>query len=348
MLYPPVTPPPGSKIAWAEFQEKEFETAANFELRYSRILRNRVYASNQMSEAVLGYDAIANPTRANRIWKIVRQTKPKGIVLRPEHWGVQDTHTMRDLGLPNRITSLVMQYKRPEVVRSGSRTPQRHLWDNQEYLRFRIDNPQHRVLQDLERKLGTHVLIKYCAPAFHTNDDLYSYMDRRQVLHHSTTVSPIAPDNSEHKYWTYQSSDAVGRWNPGGSEVFGNSLASTVSVSVEANVGSSVSEHLGTLARSAIVNREVPQVPISAWVDALNLVRPGFREYALETGVPYQPPSDEQIQARRALATFGVVDSDGALPVDDGFELMRSLILVASIDTMFTMYGLSWYVIAAD
>lgn len=296
-----------------------------------------------MNEAIVGYDSIANPARAHRVWKLLRASKPHGVTLTPEHWGVDGQFTARELGLPAAVISLVLQYKRPQIVRAGSRSPQHVLWGDEDYFRIALSIGQQRTLTRLERALGKSALVRYCAPAFHTFDELYDRMKARQTLKFSSTVSPTAPDGETHKYWTFQAADTTGKWNPDGIEHFSNSLQSIISVNTDN--APSLSEHLGDFARSYLVPSQMGVAALTSWVDAVDEVLPGYTAYAVESGVPYLRRDFRELEGRRAIELMGA-ETQAEHAKNPLFETVRNCMLSTVLANQLDADGLRWYWVA--
>jgi len=61
-------------VPFAEFWEKEFETAFAIELA---IDGGYVLSSSQVIEKIIGYDAAAHPAASNIIWQILNVPRPR-------------------------------------------------------------------------------------------------------------------------------------------------------------------------------------------------------------------------------------------------------------------------------
>jgi hypothetical protein len=95
-------------MPWAQFEEKQYETAANVEFAIGDA---EVYASGQVAEALLAYDVALNAKNL-AVWQLLGTAIPRGAILVPNFWsGVK--HKPRAADLPSRYVSLILQYKRP-------------------------------------------------------------------------------------------------------------------------------------------------------------------------------------------------------------------------------------------
>lgn len=187
---------------WSQFAEKPFENLVNIELK--------AMATDQVAEAVLGYDAFADPEESHEIWAYLGLDRPKGIVLDPSHWSGATLPKQSQIG-PNVSTSLILQYKRCEYMQRPN-AGQSALWEHQRYFRFRVTNLQQTILATLENNLGAHAAVRYVAPAFHRYDELAEHHANGTGIAHSGFVAPGGLQG--HRYWTYQCPGTIGIANP--------------------------------------------------------------------------------------------------------------------------------------
>jgi hypothetical protein len=342
-MSPRSNPGPRSHISWSEFQEKEFETGANFELQMGSTVR-RVWSSNQVNEAILGFDAVADPAAKHLIWRLLRLSKPPGVQLNPQHWGIDKAPEASGLGLPPRVCSLVIQYKRPEYIRANSRAAQRDFWPGEPFYRIATSGSQRSVLSRLQSTLQPDAHVTYCGPALQTYAALYQAMDEKSLLSHSTFVPPIAPDGVAHRFWTYQKADAPGKWNPDAFEQFGPSF--NTFLSRDDLSGSALSTHLARMARGTVEANIMSTEPISAWIDEVNYAISGFRDFALQVGAPYQAGDRRLIHATEELLT-GRFE---ALPNGEPFAMSVTLdvMLASTLTSSFSEQAVSWYLVETD
>lgn len=191
----------------AEFEEKEYEQAANLELCAGG---GFVMSPGQVLERLVSYDAVAAPIAGHVIWQILNHPRPKGVRLLPSHWAA--THSPPANRLPEHPISMMLQYKRPEYL-NGARAAQWNYW-RVPYYRFQRTDEQHRVLRRLDRSLEGVAVVRYAAPAFWKFSHLEAAVLTRQVLQRTGFVRPI--DLKHHQVWTYVEPGTAGRANPTG------------------------------------------------------------------------------------------------------------------------------------
>jgi hypothetical protein len=73
-------------VAWAEFEEKEYEVASAVELAMGASAFGPVFSSGQILEELLGHDAAAHPPRDHVLWQVLEVPRPAGERLVPAHW----------------------------------------------------------------------------------------------------------------------------------------------------------------------------------------------------------------------------------------------------------------------
>lgn len=266
----------------AEFEEKQYELAANIELaRWTG--GPRVYASGQVLESVVGYDAVAHPGTGHPLWRVLGAPRPRGVRLLPSLWHQQPSAK----ALPRRNVSLVLQYKRPDYLPGNRWSTQRPLWGGQPYFRFRTEAAQHGVLRHFEQQVGKAALVRYAAPAFWTLTELDVRSHAREVLSRSGFVSPLSL--RRHTVWTYAEPGVEGKGNPDGEaigfETFEALAARTPDASADPRTPG-LAEHLGALARAARATLEEwhPGLlqAVDDWGRGLSAHVPGLEGGAIE------------------------------------------------------------------
>lgn len=191
----------------AEFEEKEYEQAANVELGVGG---GFLMSPGQVLEELVGYDAVAAPIANHVIWQLLNHPRPRGVRLLPGHWA--PPRRPPAYRLPQHPVSLMLQYKRPEYLR-GPRAAQWRYWQAP-YFRFKRAEDQHRVLRRLDRSLESSAVVRYAAPAFWRFADLEAAAVTRQVLKRTGFVRPM--ELKHHRVWTYVEPGVEGRANPSG------------------------------------------------------------------------------------------------------------------------------------
>ncbi len=187
----------------ADFEEKQYEQAANNELGY---LHPAVFAAGQVAEAVLGYDVAAQQPSTSPIWRLMDvDPPPTGIMLVSNLW-----HRARaqpqSATLPTRYVSLIFQYKRPSYL--NQRTAKQWQRWLAPYYRFDIMPSQQNTLEHLEFSTAAKAVVRYACPAYHEYTTLQQYQMDRKVLSESTFVPPSSLTG--HTSWTYQSAGTIG------------------------------------------------------------------------------------------------------------------------------------------
>jgi hypothetical protein len=303
-------------VTWAEFEEKEYETACNVELgsRWDAV----VLSPGQVLEAIVGYDVATEPGRDAEIWRILRLERPKGLRLLPGHWDGDLGRQPFPSELPKSPISLVIQYKRPEYIR-GSRGAQWRLW-SRPYFRFTRSSRQHRVLKRLEQRMGPEALVRYAAPAFWLRGDLEAAHLARTVLRRSGFVAPSVLGN--HRVWTYIEPGLDGRGNPSGGwqpfEVL-EALLDFIRIAEPTETNLVLAEeplfaHLRSLAAAAMAREPTARARVRRWQATLR--EAGVAEPTIERLVNYAAVVDVlgsvgatwRVVDRNRPASLGPVD----------------------------------------
>ena len=199
-------------MTWAEFEEKEYESAAFGELMRSDASgKSFAFSAGQVLEGIVGYDAAATPSAAHVVWRILQLPRPAGVRLLPSLWPVSSRPPAERL--PGTPVTLVVQFKRPEYL-YGATAAQWKYW-KEPYFRFTREAQQQKVLRALESSTGADALVRYAAPAFWRLGELEAAHVRGEVVQSSGFVSPERL--ARHRCWTYLKPGIDGRANPGGS-----------------------------------------------------------------------------------------------------------------------------------
>lgn len=216
--------------AWAEYEEKEFETLANAEfVLNSRAGKRgiRLFSPGQVLEKTLGFDFSTKVAPHSPLHRRLFAGFPSATGI--------TSPTASAVNIPvsktTRLLNFFVQYKRPEHFAQGHRSS---LWSkNEEYLRFRVadrrpgagmgwDYSQIAALVELQDALSGSALVRYACPSVWTKNALYSGFHGGDLLDSSVFVDPgeletIGTPGTFHKYWTFQSTNlSSGMPNPGG------------------------------------------------------------------------------------------------------------------------------------
>jgi hypothetical protein len=190
-----------------DFEEKQYEAAANGELRQNN---PHLYVPGQVAERILGFDAAALQLPGNPIWALLQNGAPPGIHLIPNLWpaGAQPGP---DLRLPSYVVSLILQYKRADYLTRVNASQYDHWGMN--YFRFELLPHQHVQLLGLEANVGTNAVVRYSAPVFFEYSELETSQLQGVVLARSNFVSPVNL-GANHRVWTYTQPGTSGWANP--------------------------------------------------------------------------------------------------------------------------------------
>jgi hypothetical protein len=203
----PHRPPWWLPLPFAEFEEKTYEIAACAE--FGRRL-GHVFSPGQVLESRLGFDAAVSVPEDHVVWGALQVPRPVGVLLPPYWRGGPLPDKMR---LPVTPVSLILQFKRPEYLRSGAAAQWKY-W-GEPYFRFARQTRQQRTLRRLERAVGDSAVVRYAAPAFWRYRDLEAAQLAGKVVERTGFASPSALDR--HQVWTYIRPGVQGRANPAGS-----------------------------------------------------------------------------------------------------------------------------------
>jgi hypothetical protein len=261
------------RVVKAEFSEKAFEIAYDVELASSLGGDRLLFPPSQVLEKIVGFDAAANPGIEHLVWKVLLAPRPAGVVLLPTHWAGMQQPASTDL--PRNPTSLILQFKRPEYM-YGGRASQRAMWKGS-YYRFARDADQQKVLKRLEANLRDQAIVRYAAPAFHTQNELDVCKLASSVIEHSGHVRPGLLVG--HKVWTYQRPGEAGKPNPSGkarpfetlAELFPETESSgddpEPSLAIMPSDG--IANHLHALGSAALMREPILRASIGQWKSGL-------------------------------------------------------------------------------
>lgn len=293
----------------AEFEEKEYETAALVELGAFGPPYRPVFSSGQVLEKILGYDAAADPHPTHPIWQVLALARPPSLRLLPSHWphGVTPPATR----LPRVPVSLLLQFKRPEYMR-GAAAKQWPRW-RKPYFRFTRRAHQHRVLLRIERSCMGQAVVRYAAPAFWTVAELEARHLSRSVLTSSGFVSPTSL--ASHQVWTYTQPGVKGFGNPDGARTRFETLDELFTEQL--NVGNGVlmrlgsddpyADHLQVLGVAAVDREPRLRADLLRWRRTVELSIPSLPEATVSNLLRY---TAVQSLAHRLGATWVIAASD--------------------------------------
>jgi hypothetical protein len=235
-------------MAWVDYEEKSYENAANIELALGGAGRE-VWSPGQVGEAILGYDVAANLVPASTIWKLLKVMPPSGVSLNPSFW-LRRPQQPPAVDLPATPVTLVLQYKRPQVLSTGNAKQWDH-WGEQ-YFRIIVTDPpgQLETLLVIEEELKTLAVVRYAGPAIESSARLQEAQRKGQILDLSNFVPP-STIGADHEAWTYTEAGTDGHVNAEGRAIEHEDLTGFRRHHLGAsrrNRGDSILQHLRKLA----------------------------------------------------------------------------------------------------
>ncbi len=186
----------------SEFEEKEFESAANIELatpsqcplRQGMGNRIELWAPGQVLESVLGFDVLVTiPHNRTHIERLLKVVIPPGFDWRSYFRSVADFEQFESA--PTGVASLFLQYKRSDYVKR-SRPIKGEATSSSDtlrppFFRFAVDPRQDRTLRDFARAARHLALVYYAAPRFHRREELRDYRRAGAVLDNTEFIRPL-------------------------------------------------------------------------------------------------------------------------------------------------------------
>jgi hypothetical protein len=231
----------------ADFEEKSFEVAANFELG---LLGSAVdfWAPGQVLEGVLGFDFMVQlEGNVDEVNDLIGAAIPAGLFWKQYFGNPASADSAPDWA------SLFLQYKRPDRMlrRRGKFLG---LFQG-EYYRFDLDRDQHASLVGFREASQNQAFVCYAAPRFHTSDDLKFYRQHRLVLERTAFIEVGLVE--DHEYGAYDEIEAFLCSEPEEVLLLGlpgliGALRRTDRVQDD-SVGGALLRHLRTLADAATV-----------------------------------------------------------------------------------------------
>ena len=188
----------------AEFEEKQFEQALNFELASA----NRfLYTPGQCLENTLGFDAGIFSSNLN-FWNRFPKFRyyfhhfclyPEGIELHREMWDDLEREIDNIDFFPPIKFNLFIQYKRPEYLKQKNASEWNY-W-NCPYFRYNIMRHQQEALENLEIQVQDKGIVVYASPAFYRLKDLWDVKENNTLVASTNFIQ--ASKLSYHSKFTY-------------------------------------------------------------------------------------------------------------------------------------------------
>lgn len=186
-------------MRWAEFEEKDFEGPLYVQLLFGGY---HLATPGQVFEGRFGIDSALKALHP-LFWDFFGYPDiPSGCILNDFNWGF----VWRKLGhkrpLPNFSTNLLIQSKRPFVLRRDRGALHAHglsapVW------RYGITHHQQPILANIAKTLGDRALVIYASTAFDTFNALYSHTDNHSLVENCSYVRVQRLTN--HGHWNYDS-----------------------------------------------------------------------------------------------------------------------------------------------
>jgi hypothetical protein len=238
----------------AEFEEKQFEGAANTELARDR---GRVFSPGQVEENILGYDVAAIPSEVvtELLFRIAGLRLDAPVWLTP-NWWLRCPHQPPGSALPSRYASLLVQYKRPELCFS----PTEPLFGAHggAYFRISLAKGQHRTLVRLDEALNGEAQVRYAAPCTVSRKELEQWQIDASVLENTNFVQPRRI-GLRHRAWTYRKPGATGyrnEYTEDDEPIGSDDIEALVELLTETRAeGSALAEHLSALVQAIAGDR---------------------------------------------------------------------------------------------
>ena len=170
------------------FEEKTYESYFNSELDKKSDI---YFPPGQVLEGSLGFDSSAF-SRNRRLWRLLGHPyfwRPSfsGSFLKEIANEVEDALEF-DLGnIPDMKANILFQYKRPEFITLSLGKEWQH-W-NRPYYRYDINKEQQQILESIDEKFKSKVLVMYAAPCTKDVNDLIS--KRKDIISHSNFTKAI-------------------------------------------------------------------------------------------------------------------------------------------------------------
>lgn len=188
-----------------EFEEPEYEGPL-----YNQLLSgsNNIWTPGRVFERIFGIDSAVLAGKLTFWQQFGQATAPIGVALSAYRWHFLWRFINRRFRpFPTFNVNLLIQSKRPSF-RFGINADYARHGIKGHYWQFKLTLHQQKILEKLEQKLGTNVLVVYACPAFHKFADLDRYITSGQIVEHSTFVKPS--NLTGHKKWVFDQPGTTG------------------------------------------------------------------------------------------------------------------------------------------
>jgi len=195
-------------VAYAEFEEREFETALYSQLRASP---NLVWSPGQVLEAHVGFDYAA-VCMDSYLWGLHGLSMPlEGFLLEEMYMRRAWRRRLPIRPMPDFSLNIFLQAKRPENLSRVSkglkvRGLKAPCW------RAKITPHQQILLEQLSKAASAKALVCYATPAFHRVNQLYAHTRNGTMV--ESTSFPEVMALAGHTAWYYVEPGVGGVANP--------------------------------------------------------------------------------------------------------------------------------------
>ena len=197
------------------FEEKQYESQMNIELACELNLHKNLFSPGQVLENSLGIDAALFSCN-RKFWKYFYRDWDYLFYHWREYWrhGV-DISDLREINkvfeeiynhMPNIRYNLFIQYKRPKYIKK--KTSAEYWKWGRPYFRYKVNENQQKLLENLHSKVGDYGLVTYASPAFITQYEFWQNVKNKTLIENSNFCKSI--DLSGHHRYTYTSGGRFG------------------------------------------------------------------------------------------------------------------------------------------
>lgn len=166
-----------------QFGERQYELAANLEMLAGG---GQFFVPTLPQEKDIGIDIALTPGNP-QIWSLLKVKPPPGVRLGP---GAVPTWppNLPTAASPPFLISLFLQYKRSTfLTRKNAKEWSHH---GEPYWRIVLTPHQHKLLRELELRVGDKAVVRYAAPRFWQYQELWLFQSMGAILDQSMFVSP--------------------------------------------------------------------------------------------------------------------------------------------------------------
>jgi hypothetical protein len=190
------------------FEEKQYESQMNIQLACELNLHKNLFVPGQVLENSLGFD-VALFSCNRKFWKYFYRDWDYMFRYWYKYWRHgMDIDDLRDMNrvfeeiynhMPDTRYNLFIQYKRPKY-RKSKKASEYWKW-GRPYFRYKINEQQQKLLENLHNKVGNYGLVIYASPAFITQDEFWQNVNNKTLIENSNFCKAI--ELKGHYRYTY-------------------------------------------------------------------------------------------------------------------------------------------------